>query len=112
MTNKKPGSEENDKIDGENAVVVNPNKPYVLMVCHGGAIRQLFYYFIRNISSEFEGTKKRDVGKLCPNTGVSNFDIFVSRESGKAEFLKCNMLYDGSHLIVEDEKILYEDHAL
>ncbi|KAK3708103.1 hypothetical protein QZH41_008138, partial [Actinostola sp. cb2023] len=93
-----------DSIDSTNA--------YVLMICHGGTIRQLFYHFVRNISSQFEGKGKKDVGKLSPNTGVSHFEVFVGRESARAEFIKCTMLYDGSHLIGEDEKILHEDRAL
>lgn len=100
------------KEESVNACESSATSPYVLMVCHGGAIRQLLFHMSRNIASEFNGTRKTDIGKLCPNTGVSNMEVYVGRESGRAEFLKCTMLYDGSHLVVEEEKILYEDHAL
>lgn len=109
---QKPGEDgrENSTQDSGNS---EDNK-HVLMVFHGGAIRQLFYHFIRNVSSEFQGASKKDVGKLCPNTGISNLEIFVGRESAKVEFVKCTMLFDASHLVVEDEKILYscEERAL
>lgn len=84
----------------------------VLITCHGGTIRQLFYHFARDIPSEFLCKGKDKIWKLCPNTGVSRFEIFVGKTTKKAEFIRCNMIYDGSHLTNEDEKILFEDHAL
>lgn len=113
-TNKKSisNSEDNSNASHKNAHESNAATPHVLFVSHGGAIRQLLSHISRNIASEFDGTRKKDFGKLCPNTGVSNLEVYVGRESGRAEFVKCTLLYDGSHLVVEEEKILYEDHAL
>jgi hypothetical protein len=85
---------------------------HVLVACHGGTIRQLFYHFARDIPSEFLCKGKEEIGKLCPNTGVSKFEVFVGKNTGKAEFIRCTMIYDGSHLTSEEEKFLYEDHAL
>lgn len=84
----------------------------VLIACHGGTIRQLFYHFARDIPSEFLCEGKDQIWKLCPNTGVSRFEVFVSKTTRKAEFIRCTMLYDGSHLTNKDERILYEEHAL
>ncbi|EDO42671.1 predicted protein [Nematostella vectensis] len=72
----------------------------VLMVVHGGTIRQLVQHFKRRVpSSEFVGPTKNKLGRsVSPNTGVSRFEVWVDEASAQISFVRCTMLFDASHL--------------
>lgn len=69
----------------------------VLIVSHGGVIRQLINHFFTKVKSEFP-VKSRSISMVSPNTGVSRFEIFLNEKTNLPEFVRCICLHDIEHL--------------
>ena len=69
----------------------------LLLVSHGGVLRQLFNHFFVELESEFP-VESRDVSMVSPNTGVSKFKIFLNEETKLPKYVKCICLHDIGHL--------------
>lgn len=70
----------------------------VLVVSHGGVIRQLLLYFMDDLASEFPPGSKRRMSFTSPNTGLSKLKIFLNKETKLPEFVECICLYNAEHL--------------
>lgn len=70
----------------------------VLVVSHGGVIRQMLLYFVEDLPSEFPSGSNRKVGFVSPNTGISKFKIFLNEQTKLPEFVKCICLHNTEHL--------------
>ena len=74
------------------------NRPvHVMLVSHGGIIRHFVSYFAKNFPSQFPVEKRKLLRQICPNTGVSEFAIFLSGQ--KVTCIDCMQLYDQTHLM-------------
>lgn len=69
----------------------------LLLVSHGGVLRQLFNHFFVELESEFP-VESRDISMVSPNTGVSKFKIFLNEETKLPKYVKCICLHDIGHL--------------
>lgn len=74
----------------------------VLIVSHGGVIRQLLLYFADDLESEFPSGANRQLRFVSPNTGISKFKIVINEETKLPEFVKCICLHSTEHLARED----------
>lgn len=70
----------------------------VLVVSHGGTIRQILLYFAEDLPSEFPSGSNRKVGFISPNTGISKFKIFLNEQTKLPEFVECICLHNIEHL--------------
>ena len=77
----------------------NEKESKVLLVGHGGWLRELMSYLASNTgTSAFTSHEMDAVGKLTPNTAVSRFEIKLTNDGGISS-IKCLGLHDKSHLI-------------
>ncbi|XP_066264832.1 fructose-2,6-bisphosphatase TIGAR-like [Branchiostoma lanceolatum] len=67
----------------------------VLLVSHGGTIRELFRHLIDDLGCRVKS--KRFAMQISPNCGISQFVVQL-REGGKRPVLSCQFLHDKSHL--------------
>ena len=74
----------------------------VLIVSHGGVIRQLLFYFVNEFKSEFTSGSNRQLRFVSPNTGISKFKIFINEETKLPEFVKFICLHSTEHLAKDD----------
>ena len=70
----------------------------VLIVSHGGVIRQLLRYFVDDLQSEFPIGANRHVSIVSPNTGISKLKISINEETKLPEFVECICLHSTEHL--------------
>lgn len=81
-------------------------KSNVLIVGHGGWLREFIIYLTSLKQYSPDGTHRKEAyRKLSPNTGVSCFEIQLD-EAGDVSMIKCLSLNDASHLkasIVHDD---------
>lgn len=70
----------------------------VLIVSHGGVIRQLLLYFVEDLESDFPSGSNRQLRFVSPNTGISKFKIFINEETKLPEFVKCICLHSTEHV--------------
>ncbi|XP_035664845.1 fructose-2,6-bisphosphatase TIGAR-like isoform X3 [Branchiostoma floridae] len=66
----------------------------VLLVSHGGTIRELFRHLIDDLGCKVKS--KRFAMQISPNCGISQFVVQLKR--GKRPTLSCQFLHDKSHL--------------
>jgi len=76
----------------------------VLIVSHGGVIRQLLRYFVDDLQSEFPSGANRHLSIVSPNTGISKLKIFINEETKLPEFVKCICLHSTEHLAKDGSK--------
>ena len=69
----------------------------ILVVSHGGFIKQAIYYFVETLNCKIPGNKSVAF-KVCPNCSMSKFSVQVDELTGKAS-LTCVTLHDKDHLI-------------
>ena len=69
----------------------------LLLVSHGGVLRQLLNHFFVELESEFP-VESCNVSMVSPNTGVSKFKIFLNEETKLPKYVKCICLHDIEHL--------------
>lgn len=74
----------------------------VLIVSHGGVIRQLLLYFVDDLESEFPSGANRQLRFVSPNTGISKFKIVINEDTKLPEFVKCICLHSTEHLAKDD----------
>ena len=74
----------------------------VLIVSHGGVIRQLLLYFVDDLESEFPSGTNRQLRFVSPNTGISKFKIFINEETKLPKFVKCICLHSTEHLAKDE----------
>ena len=70
----------------------------VLIVSHGGVLRQLLTYFFDEVASDFPAGSRRKLELVSPNTGVSKLEIFLNLQTNLPAFVKCTCLHDAEHL--------------
>ena len=70
----------------------------VLIVSHGGVLRQLLNYFFDEVASEFPVGSRRKLELVSPNTGISKLEIFLNVQTKSPEFVKCTCLHNAEHL--------------
>lgn len=82
------------------------NNPFanVLVVSHGGTIRQMLCHFSKSLPSEFSAESRRKISSVSPNTGVSKLIVYVNETTKAPSFIKCISVYDGSHLKTSTER--------
>lgn len=82
------------------------NNPFanVLVVSHGGTIRQMLCHFSKNLPSDFSAESRRKISSVSPNTGVSKLIVYVNETTKAPSFIKCISVYDGSHLKTSTER--------
>lgn len=74
----------------------------VLIVSHGGVIRQLLLYFVDDLESDFPIGANRQLRFVSPNTGISKLKIFINEETKLPEFVKCICLHSTEHLAKDE----------
>ena len=70
----------------------------VLIVSHGGVIRQLLLYFVDDLESKFPSGANRQLRIVSPNTGISKFKIVINEETKLPAFIECICLHNTEHL--------------
>lgn len=70
----------------------------ILIVSHGGVIRELMKYFFDEFASDFPVSCPRKLALVSPNTGVSKFEIFINEQTKLPEFIKCLYFHNADHL--------------
>ncbi|KAL8586651.1 hypothetical protein ACOMHN_040159 [Nucella lapillus] len=68
----------------------------VLVVTHGGFIKELMSHFIEDLHCKVPGGKGH-VLRVCPNTGVSRFMVTLG-EGGSPPTVTCLLIHDKEHL--------------
>merc|ERR1712071_148891 len=86
----------------------SPNSS-VLLVSHGGWLREFMMHlsFIAS-SSSLNSWNMSQVAKICPNTGVSRFNVLLS-DGGMVSDIQCSSLHEKSHL---ENAILCDELAM
>lgn len=86
-----PTSEEGIHEGQKSSCVAN-----ILVVSHGGALRELLYYIAEKCPTKF--LEKPRIGGVSPNTGVSKFQINFNAQTKVIEFVTCFFLHNADHL--------------
>lgn len=73
-----------------------PSLADVLIVSHGGFIKQLLQYFVDDLDCKIPGGRNV-VMKICPNCSISKFTVDIQGSVDKPA-LACNVLFDKDHL--------------
>ncbi|KAK7107141.1 uncharacterized protein [Littorina saxatilis] len=68
----------------------------VLVVSHGGLIKELVAHFIEDFNCKIPGGKGHAL-RVCPNTGVSRFTVTVDDLDCRAS-VTCQVIHDKDHL--------------
>ena len=72
----------------------------VLVVTHGGLLRQLISYFVDELGCKIPGGKNHAL-QTTPNTGLSKFTVSLSLE-GERPMVTCLSIHDQDHLLDYD----------
>lgn len=73
------------------------NAADILVVSHGGFIKECLQYFVETLDCTIPGMKGHAL-KVCPNCSVSKFNISVDETTGRPS-LTCVTIHDKDHLI-------------
>lgn len=68
----------------------------VLVVSHGGLLKELVAHFIEDFQCKVPGGKSHAL-RICPNTGVSRFMVSLSEDDGQPT-ITCLLIHDKDHL--------------
>jgi len=68
----------------------------VLLVSHGGWLRELMMH-LSSSAQICNPTHMAQFGRICPNTGVSRFQVCLA-DSGVMSTIKCLSIHEDSHL--------------
>ncbi len=77
--------------------------PDVLLVSHGGLIKEMVLYFVEELGCELPGD--RETLLISPNTGVSKFTVDLA-DDGNPKKVSCILLNDKDHLLEQDLEAL------
>ena len=69
----------------------------VLVISHGGLIKQMFNFLSTNVNSNLSSKLKHRTVKV-PNTGVSIFHVYLDGRTQKPSYVDCRLVNDTSHL--------------
>ena len=69
----------------------------VLVVTHGGWLKELLTYFVEDLGCKVPGKKKHAL-QISPNTGLSKFTVAIGQE-GELPKLTCISIHDKDHLV-------------
>ena len=84
----------------------------IILVGHGGWLRELVGYLVANSNDEeISSATRSKLGRICPNTGMTSFEIQLSKE-GIPEQIRCINLHDKSHLDDLTENHYHQEMAL
>ena len=84
----------------------------IILVGHGGWLRELVGYLVANSNDEeISSATRSKLGRICPNTGMTSFEIQLSKE-GIPEQIRCINLHDKSHLDDLTENHCHQEMAL
>lgn len=68
----------------------------VLVVSHGGLLKELVNHFIEDFHCKVPGGKDHAL-RICPNTGISRFMVTLS-DDGQPPAITCLLIHDKEHL--------------
>ena len=79
---------------------LNRNNPEILLVSHGGAIREMISYFKSFKHPTFVGNSfnGKEFGRIPPNTSLNKFGIVFDAEKLSFSSVECLSLHDISHM--------------
>ena len=80
----------------DDADVVPSMAGEVLVVSHGGLIKEMMKHFIEDLSCKVPGGKGHAM-RVCPNTGVSRFTVTLG-EADLRPTVTCLLIHDKDHL--------------
>ena len=73
------------------------NEVSIMMVGHGGWLIQFMSYLASHDSFSVNSSDAKILSRLCPNTGVSQFEIRLA-SNGAISDIKCLSVHDRAHL--------------
>ena len=76
---------------------IHMNTPNILIVSHGGFIKESIRYFVETLNCKITGNKSLAF-KVCPNCSISKFSVQLDEFTEKPS-LTCITLHDKDHLI-------------
>uniref|UniRef100_A0A646QJ07 Fructose-2,6-bisphosphatase TIGAR n=1 Tax=Hemiscolopendra marginata TaxID=943146 RepID=A0A646QJ07_9MYRI len=82
----------NDEVDVSPALTAN-----VLIVSHGGLLRELIRHFVEDLGCTIPGGKGQAF-RISPNTGLSKFTVSVLENDEKPKVI-CLLIHDKDHLV-------------
>lgn len=68
----------------------------ILVVSHGGWLRELFRYFVEDLECSVPGGKKQAL-RISPNAGLSKFTVSLEEQDGHPKII-CLQIHDKQHL--------------
>lgn len=84
----------------------------VLVVSHGGLLKELVRYFLEELGCSLPGGKKQAM-RISPNAGLSKFTVSVGDDDSERPKIICHQIHDRHHLDSVIKKIeLAENTAL
>ena len=69
----------------------------ILIVTHGGLIRELIRYFVNTLGCQIPGGQGY-TQNVSPNTGISKFTVTLGESENEPPRLTCQTIHDGDHL--------------
>lgn len=89
----------------------------VLVVSHGGFLKELVLYFVEKLGCSVPGGKKQAT-RISPNAGLSKFTISLTENEEDAAKIICHQIHDKHHLselgenLYDGSMLLAENTAL
>lgn len=80
-----------DDADSDPVLIAN-----ILVVSHGGWLRELFRYFVEDLECSVPGGKKQAL-RISPNAGLSKFTVSLEEQGGYPKII-CHQIHDKQHL--------------
>lgn len=80
-----------DDADSDPILIAN-----ILVVSHGGWLRELFRYFVEDLDCSVPGGKKQAL-RISPNAGLSKFTVALEEPGGHPKII-CLQIHDKQHL--------------
>ncbi len=90
--------------DDTDALLAATFTPEVLLVSHGGLIKEMILYFVDELGCELPGGREALI-RTPYNTAISRFSVELGEDS-KAQSVNCLLLNDKDHLLGQDFEIL------
>lgn len=80
-----------DDADSDPILIAN-----ILVVSHGGWLRELFRYFVEDLECSVPGGKKQAL-RISPNGALSKFTVSLEEQGGYPKII-CHQIHDKQHL--------------
>lgn len=82
----------------------------VLVVTHGGIVRETLRYFKNELNCDFSSFKDKNPLVITPNTGICEIKLYHS--NGQLKFAECTRLHDISHLDNKTKSIVLSEKQI